>query len=239
LRYTDDMALVFEQLFDPESSTYTYLIGDSDAKVAALIDPVAEQVERDLARVAAHGLRLVHTIETHVHADHVTGGGALAERTGSLPVVHRDSPVTCEAVRLANGDRFHVGALELQVLETPGHTPESLSFVLDGRVFTGDALLIGTCGRTDFQGGDAGALYDSIHARLFTLPDETIVYPAHDYAGHTSTTIGAEKHDNKRLAGKSRDEFITLMDGLGLPPPKKLDVALSANLGCGRPPQAR
>ena len=232
------MALLFEQLFDPESSTYTYLVADDEAKVAALIDPVVEQVERDLARVAAHGLRLVSTIETHVHADHVTGGALLTERTGSRPVVHRRSPVTCEAVRLAQGDRFFVGALALDVLETPGHTPESLSFVLGGSVFTGDALLIGTCGRTDFQGGDAGALFDSIHARLFTLPEETLVFPAHDYKGRTSSTIGEEKRGNTRLVGRTRDEFIALMAGLGLPPPAKIDVALPANLGCGRPPQA-
>jgi sulfur dioxygenase len=232
------MALVFEQLFDPESSTYTYLVGDDAAKIAALIDPVIEQVERDLARVQAHGLRLVHTIETHVHADHVTGGATLSERSGSRPVVHRDSPVTCEALRLGQGQQLRLGALVLDVLETPGHTPESLSFVLGDRVFTGDALLIGTCGRTDFQGGDPGALYDSIHARLFTLPDATIVYPAHDYHGCTSSTIGDEKRGNKRIVGKSRDEFIALMNQLGLPPPKKLEVALEANLACGRPRQA-
>jgi len=236
------MALVFEQLFDPESSTYTYLVGDDVTGEAALIDPVDEQVERDLARVAAHGLRLVHTIETHVHADHVTGGGVLTERTGSRPVVHAHSPVVCEAIRLGQGDQLRLGGLLLRVLETPGHTPESLSFVLATnevtRVFTGDALLIGTCGRTDFQGGDAGALYDSITTRLFTLPDETRVFPAHDYKGHTSSTIGEEKRSNTRIAGKSRDEFIALMNALGLPPPKKLDVALQANLACGRPPQA-
>ncbi|HWE27339.1 MAG TPA: MBL fold metallo-hydrolase [Polyangia bacterium] len=236
------MALVFEQLFDAESSTYTYLVGDDAAKVGALIDPVVEQVERDLARVAAHGLSLVHTIETHVHADHVTGGAALTERTGSTPVVHRQSPVECEAVRLGQGDRLRLGALVLEVLETPGHTPESLSFVLlsneVARVFSGDALLIGSCGRTDFQGGDAGALYDAIHARLFTLPDATMVYPAHDYKGRTSSTIGEEKRGNARIAGKTRDEFIALMNGLGLPPPKKIDVALEANLACGRPRQA-
>jgi len=236
------MALIFEQLFDAESSTYTYLVGDDEAKVAALIDPVAEQVERDLARVAAHGLRLVHTIETHVHADHVTSGATLTDRTGSMPVVHRHSPVVCEAVRLGQGDQLRVGALVLDVLETPGHTPESLSLVLSAnggaRVFTGDALLIGTCGRTDFQGGDPGALWDSIQTRLFTLPEATAVYPGHDYQGRTSSTIGVEKRTNTRLAGKSRDQFIAIMQGLGLPPPKKIDVALPANLGCGRQPQA-
>ena len=152
--------------------------------------------------------------------------------------MHRHSPVVCDAVRVAEGDRFAIGAFVLEVRETPGHTPESLSFVLGDRVFTGDALLIGSCGRTDFQGGDAGALYDGIHARLFTLPDETRVFPAHDYKGHTSSTIGEEKRSNTRIAGKTRDEFIAIMNGLGLPPPKKIDVALEANLACGRPPQA-
>jgi glyoxylase-like metal-dependent hydrolase (beta-lactamase superfamily II) len=232
------MALVFEQLFDAESSTYTYLVGDDVAKVAALIDPVADEVERDLTRLSVHGLRLVYTLETHMHADHVTGGGLLTERTGSTPVVHHASPVVCEALRLAGGARLQLGALALDVLETPGHTPESLSFVLGARVFTGDALLIGTCGRTDFQGGDPGALYDSIHARLFTLPDDTVVFPAHDYQGRTSSTIGEEKRANTRIAGRSRADFIALMNGLGLPPPKKLEVALEANLACGRPPQA-
>lgn len=238
LGYTIDMALVFEQLFDPESSTYTYLLGDDASGEAALIDPVVEQVERDLARVAAHGLHLVYTLETHVHADHVTGGAALTERTGSKPVVHVSSPITCDAVRLRQGERLMLGAVAIDVLETPGHTPESVSFLVGDKLFTGDALLIGTCGRTDFQGGDAGQLYDSIHARLFTLPEATVVYPGHDYSGRTSSTIGDEKRANKRLTGKTRDEFITLMAGLGLPPPKKIDVALPANLACGRPPQA-
>jgi sulfur dioxygenase len=228
------MALVFEQLFDAESSTFTYLVGDGDARVAVLIDPVLEQVERDLARLSALGLTLLHTLETHVHADHVTGGGELSVRTGALPLVHRSSPVTCEARRVAEGDRIVVGALTLSVLETPGHTPESISFRLDDHLFTGDALLIGTCGRTDFQGGDAGVLWDSVHAKLFPLSDATLVFPAHDYSGHTRSTIGDEKRDNKRLAGHTRAEFVALMNGLGLPPPKKIDVALPANLSCGR-----
>ena len=232
------MARVFEQLFDPESSTFTYLLGDSERGEALLIDPVLEQVERDLARLGALGLKLVNTVETHVHADHVTGGGELSARTGCLPVVHRFSPVVCEAVRVGQGDRVLLGELTFEVLETPGHTPESLSFVTDDAVFTGDALLIGTCGRTDFQGGDAGTLYDSVHGKLFTLPGALRVYPAHDYKGHTSSTIAVEKAGNTRLAGRTRDEFITLMGALGLPPPAKIDVALPANLGCGRPRQA-
>jgi sulfur dioxygenase len=232
------MALVFEQLFDPESCTYTYLIGDDDAGVAALIDPVLEQVDRDLERVRAHGLRLVHTIETHIHADHITGGAELTARTGSKPIIHRDSHVTCDAVLVAHGDRIHIGGLTLDVRETPGHTPESVSLILGNKVFTGDALLIGTCGRTDFQGGDPGALWDSINTQLFTLPDELQVFPAHDYNGNHSSTIGAEKRGNQRVVGKTRDEFIALMDHLGLPRPKKIDVALPANLACGRPSQA-
>jgi sulfur dioxygenase len=232
------MALVFEQLFDPESSTYTYLLGDGESRLGLLIDPVLEEVDRDLARLAEHRLRLVHTLETHVHADHVTGGGELTARTGAQPIVHHHSPVTCEARRVGHGDRLAIGAIVIDFLETPGHTPESLSLVIGDKVFTGDALLIGSCGRTDFQGGDAGALYDSVHGRLFTLPDELIVYPAHDYRGQTSSTIGYERRSNARLANRTRSEFISLMNGLGLPPPKKIDVALAANLGCGRPSQA-
>jgi sulfur dioxygenase len=229
--------MIFEQLFDPESSTYTYLLGDEAAGVAVLIDPVVEQVERDLARLAAHGLKLVHTMETHLHADHVTGGGALTARVRSRPVLHRSSPVTCDALRVAQDDRVRVGALDFRVLETPGHTPESLSYVLGDRVFTGDALLIGSCGRTDFQGGDAGQLFDSVHAQLFTLPGETRVYPAHDYKQQTSSTIDAEVKTNTRLSGRTRAAFIELMNGLGLPPPRKIDEALPANLSCGRPRQ--
>jgi glyoxylase-like metal-dependent hydrolase (beta-lactamase superfamily II) len=227
--------MLFEQLFDPASSTYTYLIGDVAAGVAALVDPVREQVERDLDRVAAHGVKLIHTVETHIHADHVTAGNLLAERCGSLPVVHRDSPVTCQAMRLADGDSFTIGNLAIRAIATPGHTPESLSFLLGDRVLTGDALLIGTCGRTDFQGGDPGQLFDAVHARLFTLPNETLVFPGHDYKGRTSSTIGIEKRLNTRLVGRTRDAFIELMNNLGLPPPGKIQEALPANLRCGKP----
>jgi glyoxylase-like metal-dependent hydrolase (beta-lactamase superfamily II) len=226
--------MIFEQLFDPESCTYTYLIGDPQAGVCALVDPVREQLDRDLARVAALGLRLVHTLETHIHADHVTSGNTLAERTGSRPVVHRASEVTCDADRVCGGDRVAIGDINITVIETPGHTPESLSFYFGGRVLTGDALLISTCGRTDFQGGDAGTLYDSVHARLFSLPDETLVFPGHDYKGRTSSTIGDERRANTRLANRTREEFIALMSNLGLPPPKKIQEALPANLHCGK-----
>jgi glyoxylase-like metal-dependent hydrolase (beta-lactamase superfamily II) len=226
--------MIFEQLFDPESCTYTYLIGDSSAGVCALVDPVREQLERDLARVDAHGLKLVHSIETHIHADHVTSGSALGARRGSKPVVPEKGHFECEALRVRPGERVRIGGVELFVIETPGHTPESVSYLVEGRLLSGDSLLIGTCGRTDFQGGDAGALWDSVHERLYALPDETLVYPAHDYQGRTSSTVGLEKRSNARL-NRPRAEFIELMASLGLPRPKKMDEALPANLRCGRP----
>ena len=227
--------MIFEQLFDPESSTYTYLIGDGS--VCALVDPVREQLERDLHRVSELGLKLIHTLETHLHADHVTSGSTLAERCGSTPILHAESPVTCEARRVRHGDVFRIGGLQIRVLETPGHTPESVSFLVEGapaRVLTGDALMIGTCGRCDFQNGDAGQLYDSVHAHLFTLPEDTLVFPGHDYKGRSHSTIGDEKRSNARLTGRTREEFVTLMASLGLPRPKKMDEALPANLGCGK-----
>ena len=230
---------IFEQLFDDESCTYTYLVGDRAAGVCALVDPVREQEVRDLGRVRALGMQLVYTMETHIHADHVTSGNRLAEQLGSRPVVHRESPVTCDALRVGQGDCFRLGGLAVDVLETPGHTPESLSYLLRApggdKLLTGDALLIGTCGRTDFQGGDAGALYDSVHGRLFTLPDATEVYPAHDYQGRRVSTIGVERRSNQRLANRTRADFIALMNGLHLPRPKHIDEALPANLRCGRP----
>jgi glyoxylase-like metal-dependent hydrolase (beta-lactamase superfamily II) len=225
-------AMWFRQLFDAESSTYTYLVGDDASDATLVIDPVAERVDDVLAALA--GRRLVYTLDTHVHADHVTAGALLRGRTGAqvvLPALASDCG--CADLTLADGDTLAVGALAVRALHTPGHTPESLSFLAGGQVFTGDALLVGTCGRTDFQGGDAGALYDAIHARLFTLPDDTLVWPAHDYQGRTHTTIGAEKRANVRLTGRSRDEFIALMASLHLPPPRKLDEAVPANRRCG------
>jgi glyoxylase-like metal-dependent hydrolase (beta-lactamase superfamily II) len=228
---------IFEQMFDPESSTYTYLVGDRAAGVCALVDPVREQVDRDLARVDAVGLKLRYSVETHIHADHVTSGSMLTERRGSEPVLSSHSPATCRAVRVDDDAHFTVGALDFLVIPTPGHTPESVSFLLPqlGAVLTGDALLIGTCGRTDFQGGDAGALWDSVHQRLFTLPEETRVYPAHDYKGLTSSSILDEKRSNARLL-RPREAFIELMSSLHLPRPRHIDEALPANLACGRPP---
>lgn len=227
--------MLFRQLFDAETSTYTYLLADEATREAALIDPVLEQVERDVQLVQELGLKLTVVLETHVHADHVTGAGALRERTGATVVASgRGAP--CVDRKVGHGDVVRVGRLEVKVLETPGHTDDSLSFLCEGKLFTGDALLIRACGRTDFQNGDAGQLYDTVTGRLFTLSEETEVYPGHDYAGHAASTIGEEKRHNPRFAGKTRDAFITFMKNRQLPPPKKLDVAVTANRACGRTP---
>lgn len=228
--------MLIRQLFDRESSTYTYLIADRGE--AALIDPVREHANRDLDLVAQLGLCLAHVLETHVHADHVTAAGLLRERTGAATCASV-SGAPCVDLRLQHGSVVRVGAVEVTVLATPGHTDDSLSYYIPGAVFTGDALLIRGCGRTDFQNGDAGQLYDSITQTLFALPDETVVYPAHDYRGFTSSTIGEEKRYNARLAGATRGRFVELMGSLGLPPPVKLAEAVPANRACGfaPPPQ--
>lgn len=224
--------MLFRQLFDAESSTYTYLIADEETRQAALIDPVLEQVERDVKLVAELGLKLVVVLETHVHADHITGAGALRERTGATVVASRRG-APCVDVRVGEGETVRVGGLEVTVLETPGHTDDSLSFLVGGKLFTGDALLVRGTGRTDFQNGDPGQLYDIVTSKLFTLPDATEVYPGHDYLGHAMSTVGEEKRLNPRLAGKTREEFVTLMKNRRMPPPKKLDVAVPANRACG------
>ncbi|MFP2961613.1 MBL fold metallo-hydrolase [Myxococcus sp. 1LA] len=230
--------MLFRQLFDAETSTYTYLLADSALGVAALVDPVLEQVERDLKLLRELDLTLSVVLETHVHADHVTSAGVLRERTGATVVAsHRGAPCVDRAVR--HDDIVRVGGLDIRVLETPGHTDDSLSFLCERRLFTGDALLIRGTGRTDFQNGDPGQLYDAITRVLFPLPEDTEVYPGHDYAGHAASTVGEEKRHNPRLAGRSREDFIALMTGLQLPPPRKLDVAVPANRACGHTPPPR
>lgn len=226
----------FRQLFDAGSSTYTYVLGDEASGAAAVIDPVRERIDELLQAVAEAGLRLEWALETHTHADHVTGGGLLQEKVGARMAVHHlANACSCADLSLSEGHVLNVGALELTCLETPGHTPDGVSFLVraEKMVFTGDTLLIGTCGRTDFQGGDAGALYDAIHGKLFTLPDDVVVYPAHDYNGKTHTTIGVEKRQNARAAGRSREEFIQLMGSLNLPPPRRIAENLPANNRCG------
>lgn len=235
--------MLFRQLFDKESSTYTYLVADEVTREAALIDPVLEQAERDLALIEQLGLKLVAVLDTHVHADHITASGVLRERTGSVTIAGAAGPA-CADRHVSAGDVVSVGSLRLKVLATPGHTDDSVSFLLldandanlpGDRVFTGDALLVRAAGRTDFQNGDAGALYDSITEQLFTLPGATLVYPAHDYAGHAVTTVAEEQHHNKRIAGKTRSEFIAIMDALDLPKPVKIAEAVPANRACGLP----
>lgn len=229
--------MIFHQLFEPETSTFTYLLADPDTHEALLIDPVLEEVERYVALLAELGLTLLYTVETHVHADHVTAGGALRERLGSRSVVHADGGAACADRLVRDGDVVAVGSVRLEVRETPGHTDGCVSYVMGDRVFTGDALLIGGCGRTDFQGGDAGKLYDSLHRQIFSLPPETLVYPGHDYKGRTVSTVGEELANNARLgAGRTRAAFVELMADLKLAYPKQIDRAVPANLACGIAP---
>jgi glyoxylase-like metal-dependent hydrolase (beta-lactamase superfamily II) len=227
--------VIFRQLFEPVSSTYTYLLADPATRRAVLIDPVVEEVETYAALLAELDLTLVYTLETHVHADHVTAGALLRERFGSRTVVHKDGGAACADVPVRHGDHIRVDGLDLEVRETPGHTDGCVAYVGADRVFTGDTLLIGGCGRTDFQQGDAGRLYDSVHAQLFSLSPDTLVYPAHDYKGRTVSTIREEVASNARLGGgKSRDEFVAIMANLKLAYPKQIDRAVPANQQCGR-----
>jgi sulfur dioxygenase len=236
----ETIMLLFRQLFDAESSTYTYLLADVETREAVLIDPVIEQVERDLEILHDHQLTLVYALDTHVHADHVTALGTLRERTGAKTVISEKAGVGCADLMVKDGDRVRFGARALEVRETPGHTNGCLTYVLDDHsmAFTGDALLIRGSGRTDFQQGDAGALYHSVHEKIFSLPDATLLYPGHDYKGRTVTTVAEEKRLNPRLGGgKTRPEFVAIMSKLALAYPKKIDVALPANLACGGIPR--
>ena len=227
--------MLFRQLFDPETSTYTYLIADPVTKEAALVDSVLEQVERDERLLKELGLTLRFCLETHVHADHITGAGRLREITGCQNLVPQFAEVACADRHLNDGEVVHVGAISIQAIATPGHTDSHLAFLVNQtHLLTGDALLIRGCGRTDFQGGDAGTLYDVIKQKLFTLPDETFVFPAHDYHGQTVSTVGEENQFNPRFLGRDRQAFIEYMDGLDLPDPKKIMEAVPANQLCGQ-----
>jgi sulfur dioxygenase len=221
------------QLFDPDSSTFTYILACPSSRQAIIIDPVDSQLERDLAVIGQHQLTLAYTVETHAHADHITSAGLLAEHAGANTAAPAGCGITTAAIQLHDGDRLTFGQEELRVLHTPGHTSGSMSYVWGNNVFTGDTLLINGCGRTDFQSGSAEALYRSLTEVLFALPDATIVWPGHDYQGRTQSTIGAEKRGNARVAGKGLAEFVAIMSGLNLPKPARLSEAVPANQTSG------
>jgi glyoxylase-like metal-dependent hydrolase (beta-lactamase superfamily II)/rhodanese-related sulfurtransferase len=221
------------QLFDPNSSTYTYLLFDEASREALIIDPVDDQIERDLATLRAHGLTLLWTVETHAHADHITSAGQLAELAGARTAAPSGCSIHTAAVQLKQGDVLRFGQEQVTALHTPGHTAGSMSFLWRNHVFTGDTLLINGCGRTEVQSGSPEALYCSLTQVLFALPNTTTVWPGHDYHGRTHTTIGAEKLSNQRIAGKSLAEFRATMEGLQLPRPKRIDEAVPANLQSG------
>ena len=230
--------MILRQFIDAASSTYTYLIATGPGGEALIIDPVKEHCAGYATLLRQLDVRLVHAIDTHTHADHITALADLSDATGCVTVMGEYTKADCVARRVVDGETLRIGDIELQGIFTPGHTEESFSFVLNPArplaVFTGDVLLIRGTGRTDFQGGDARRSWDSIVNKLFRLPDETIVYPAHDYRGCTASTIGEEKHYNPRLAGKTEAEYVAIMNGLNLPRPQLMDIAVPANLACGR-----
>ncbi len=225
--------MIFRQLFDTTSSTYTYLIARRPGAEALIIDPVLEKVDRYIQLFEDLDLRLVKAIDTHIHADHISGLGPLRDHTQCITVMGAQSKADVVSMRVSDGDSIDIDGVGLGVIYTPGHTDDSYSFTMDDRVFTGDTLLIRGTGRTDFQNGDAKAQYDSIFNRLLKLPDETLVYPAHDYKGDTVSTIGEERRCNPRLQVGSIDEYVELMNTLNLPNPKMMDVAVPANMRVG------
>jgi sulfur dioxygenase len=225
--------MIFRQLFDNVSGTYTYLLASRRGGEAMIVDPVIEKVDRYLQLIAELDLHLVKAVDTHLHADHITGLGALRDRTRCITVMGEQTKADVVSMRVAEGDRLTIEGIALDALYTPGHTDDSYSFVMGDRVFTGDTLLIRGTGRTDFQNGDARQQYDSIFGKLLTLPDDTLVYPAHDYKGDTVSTIGEEKAFNPRLRVRSVDEYVALMASLHLADPKMMDVAIPANMKVG------
>lgn len=232
--------MIFRQLYDPQSSTYTYLLADGASREAVLIDPVFEQARRDAALIDELGLKLAWTLETHVHADHVTAAWLLREKLGSRIALSRAGGAEGADKYLGAGERIGFGKRHLEARPTPGHTAGCVTYVLDDRsmAFTGDALFIRGCGRTDFQGGDARTLFRSVREQIFSLPDGCLVYPGHDYRGLTVTSVGEEKLYNPRLAESiGEGDFVGYMTNLGLPHPKQMEVAVPANLKCGKPAQ--
>ena len=225
--------MIFRQLFEPVSCTYSYLIASRRGGEALIVDPVLEKVDRYLQLMRELDLRLVKAVDTHLHADHITGLGALRDRTHCITVMGEQSSVDVVSMRIADGDKLRIEGVSMDVIYTPGHTDDSYSFLMQDRVFTGDTLMIRGTGRTDFQNGDPRAQYQSLFGRLLRLPDETLVYPGHDYKGDTVSTIAEERAFNPRLQVKSIDEYVALMNGLNLSNPKMMDVAVPANMRQG------
>lgn len=223
-------------MFDDDSSTYTYLLWDTATSDAILVDPVDIQVSRDLDAVKELGLNLLYGVNTHAHADHITGTGLLKQKVDGLQSIISEASGAKADIHINHGDRIVFGSRYIEARATPGHTVGCLSYVADDESFvlTGDVLLILGCGRTDFQGGSSATLFESVHTQLFSLPDSTIVYPAHDYKGRTQSLIGDEKEKNSRLGGgKTKEEFVDIMANLNLAYPKHIDVAVPANMKCG------
>jgi len=236
IKASDRMGM--KQLFDEDSSTYTYLLWDPNTIDAIIVDPVDIQLDRDLMEIQSLGLSLVYGLNTHAHADHITGTHLLKQRIPGVQSVISKASGAQSDLAVEHGDRVVFGNRFVTVRATPGHTEGCLSFVADDESFvlTGDTLLIQGCGRTDFQGGSASKLYQSVQTQLFSLPDDCIVYPAHDYKGRLSSLIGDEKKSNPRLGeGKSEEDFVEIMNNLNLAYPKKIDVAVPANMRCGVP----
>jgi glyoxylase-like metal-dependent hydrolase (beta-lactamase superfamily II) len=225
--------MLFKQLFDHDTSTYTYLIASGRGREAMIIDPVKEHLDSYIKLLDELGSKLVYTIDTHVHADHITASGKLVEATSCAYAMGEQTKAECVSMRVKEGDTIHMDGLNLKAIYTPGHTDDSYSYVLGDKVFTGDTLLIRGTGRTDFQNGDARAQYDSIFNKLLKLPHDTIVYPAHDYHGNTSSTIWEERAFNPRLQVPSEEAYVELMNNLNLPLPRYIDIAVPANLKCG------
>jgi sulfur dioxygenase len=224
------------QLFDTDSSTFTYILAAPGHPDAVIVDPVDRHWQRDLDHLERLGLRLAYVLETHAHADHVTSAGRLRALTGAAAAVPSGCGIAPAERQLVDGDVIAFGDGErIEVLHTPGHTAGSMCYLWRGNVFTGDTLLIDGCGRTDFQSGSADALYESVTRKLFTLPDATRIWPGHDYKGQSVSTIGWEKRHNSRLANRSREDFVALMGALNLPRPKLIDVAVPANQNLGLP----
>lgn len=232
--------IIFHQLFEKETSTYTYLIADPETKEAVIIDPVIEMVDRDIKLIEELGLKLKYVLETHVHADHISASGEIRKRTGAKIAYSSAYNMSCPDLHLEDGQEIKFGNLTIKALHTPGHTSGCLTYKLDNLIFTGDALLVRGCGRTDFQEGSSEKLFTSVREKLFNLPDDTVVYPAHDYNGFTKTSIGLEKRLNPKLnLGVSRDEFYNIMANLKLAYPKKIKESVPANLLCGIAPDQR